>query len=216
MCLDRLKVLDPCFSTVSRTIRSPRKTIRMDIVIADPEQRWIVCARAKLLFNMHFRAFPLTGTQVLQPGSFLSRHQLPLLLSRIVCTESSGHVVRLAAVPNNTVFIDDVRVVEPGSTPVASKFPVLLVCGGELPVAQKVIEIVLMNLWQKNVSKVMPLWLQTESGARFISGGLNFGFLQVRVGKRHEPLGFPPVRQRRFRREWTGVVDHLSVKLDCA
>src|SRR6266508_518894 len=92
MCLNRLKVLDPCFSTVSRTIRSPRKTIRMDIVIADPEQRWIVCARAKLLFNMHFRAFPLTGTQVLQPGSFLSRHQLPLLLSRIVCTESSGHV----------------------------------------------------------------------------------------------------------------------------
>src|SRR2546422_6629005 len=145
--LDLQPLRYPRLSAIRGAIAGPGEAVRPDVVVADPPDRRVRAHHAELLLDVHFRADAMAGSDVLQSGAALGRDQLPLIEDSVVSTQRVGDVVRLATVAHDPILVQHLRPLgEAHRTPVAAAFPKLLAHGGELPIAEQVIEITLMGV----------------------------------------------------------------------
>src|SRR2546430_75622 len=89
----------------------------------------------------------MAGSDVLQPRAALGRDQLPLIEDGVVGTQRVGDVVRLATVAHDAILVQNLRPLgKAHRTPVAAAFPELSAHGGELPIAEQIVEVALMSV----------------------------------------------------------------------
>src|SRR6266568_795221 len=145
--LDLQPLRYPRLSAIRGAIAGPGEAVRPDVVVADPPDRRVRAHHAELLLDVHFRADAMAGSDVLQSRAALGRDQLPLIEDGVVSTQRVGDVVRLATVAHDAILVQHLRPVgEARRTPVAAAVPKLPAHGGELPIAEQVIEITLMGV----------------------------------------------------------------------
>src|SRR5207245_6105408 len=145
--LDLQPLRCPRLSAIRAAIAGPGTAVRPDVVVADPPERRVRARHAELLLDVHFRADPMAGADVLQSRAALGRDQLPLIEDSVVSTQRVGDVVRLATVAHDAILVQHLRPLgQAHRTPVAAAFPKLLAHGAELPIAEQVIEITLMSV----------------------------------------------------------------------
>src|SRR6266699_6906097 len=77
--LDLQPLRCPRLSAIRGAIAGPGEAVRPDVVVADPPERRVRALHAELLLDVHFRADPMAGSDVLQSGAALGRDQLPLI-----------------------------------------------------------------------------------------------------------------------------------------
>src|SRR6266568_7436467 len=90
--LDLQPLRGPRLAAIRGAIAGPGEAARPDVVVADPPERRVRARHAELLLDVHFRADPMAGADVLQSGAALGRDQLPLI-------EDANRTPVAAAVP---------------------------------------------------------------------------------------------------------------------
>src|SRR5688572_33484909 len=96
-------------AVVRRAVGGPGEAVRLDVVVADPPERRPWARHAEPLLEVHLRADLAAGADVLQPGARLRRDELPPVLGGVVRPQRRRRVVRLAAVADDAVLVQDLR-----------------------------------------------------------------------------------------------------------
>src|SRR5437899_1443347 len=145
--LDLQPLRRPCLAAIRGAVAGPGEAIRPDVIITNAPERRGWAHHAELLLDVHFRPDAVCRAHVLQAGSRLRRDELPLIEDGIVPTQRRRRVIRLAAVTDHAVLIQDLCPRgEAYGAPVSVALPELATHRGELPVAEQVVEFALMRL----------------------------------------------------------------------
>src|SRR6059036_2132599 len=123
--LDLLEVRDPRLAAVGGAVGGPREAIRLDVVIADAPLGRLARGHAERLLDVHFRADALPGAHVLQAAPRVGADQLPALAGAVVVAQRRRDVIRLSAVADDAILVQDLSLREAHGAPVPAHRSVL-------------------------------------------------------------------------------------------
>src|SRR5205085_5828180 len=99
--------------------------MRLDVVVTDPQGRGIPSGHTELLLDMHFPAYTMSGSDILQTAWASCPNKFPSVQSGVVGAQRARNVVRFAVVTDDAKLIEDRSGVETHGAPIASSFSIL-------------------------------------------------------------------------------------------